>query len=97
MSTKTSDRKRERIEARVNADTKNLIIRAAEIQGLSISDFMVQAAFESAKSVIETQSVIRLSATEAERFIEATDNAPAPGPILSDSLRKYRRFFEERE
>lgn len=97
MATNAEDRKRERIEARVNREIKDTIVRAAELQGLSVSDFVVQAAFQSAQSIIETQSVIRLSEGDARRFVQAIDRPTEPGLVLKAAMDKRRKLLEVTE
>ena len=58
-----------RIEARIAPDALEIVKRAAEIQGRSVSEFVVSAAREAANWTIEEASVIRLS---------LPDNAPSP-------------------
>ena len=49
-----------RIEARIAPDALKVVKRAAEIQGRSVSDFVVAAAQEVATRTIEDAQIIRL-------------------------------------
>ena len=70
-----------RLEARLPSDIHKLLKRAAEIEGLSVTDFVVSAARTAALRTIEESQIVRLSAESAERFaatlIKPIDAAPA--------------------
>lgn len=79
-----------RLEARLTPDVHALIKRAAELQGRSISDFVVSTAQEAAQKVIEQAEVMRLSLADQECFASALIEPPKPNPAL-------RRAFNRRE
>ena len=57
-----------RIEARIAPDVLKVVRRAAEIQGRSVSDFVVAAAQEVATRTIEDAQIIRLSVEDQRAF-----------------------------
>jgi uncharacterized protein (DUF1778 family) len=59
-----------------------VIKRAAEIQGRSLSDFVVAAAREAARHTIEEAQIIRLSVDDQRAFADAIINPPPPSPAL---------------
>lgn len=71
-----------RIEARITPDGLTLVKRAAELQGRSVSDFVVAAAQEAANRAIEESYLIRLSAEDQERFADLLLNPPEPASAL---------------
>ncbi len=71
-----------RIEARIKPDTLILVQRAAEIQGRSVSEFMVAAAKRAAQKAIEETCTIRLSVEDQRRFVELLLNPPKPSPTI---------------
>ncbi|MCA9425379.1 MAG: DUF1778 domain-containing protein [Candidatus Omnitrophica bacterium] len=81
----------ERLEARATRDQKALLKQAADIQGRSLSDFVVQAASDAAKKVVEEQQIIKLTKEEQEGFVKALLNPPKPGPRLRAAARRYRK------
>ena len=97
MTTNTEGRKRERIEARVSSDIKDAITRAAELQGVSVSDFVVQSAYQSAQAVIESQQAIRLSMRDSQKLIEALDNPSPPSQQLIRAAERHRAVFGQAE
>ena len=72
----------DRLEARIHPDTLRLVKRAAEIQGRSVSDFVVAAAEQAARQAIEDNQVLRLSVEDQLRFAELLLNPPKPTPEL---------------
>lgn len=83
----------ERLEARITRAQKALLKQAAEIQGRTLSDFIVQAASEAATKVVQQQQVITLTAKEQAVFVQALLNPPAPGPRLRAAARRYRKVM----
>ena len=64
-------KKEERMESRLPAEAKRQIEYAAELQGRSLSDFVVAAALGEASRIIEQQRVIRLSIDDSIALNEA--------------------------
>lgn len=85
----------ERIEARTTPDTLAIVRRAAEIQGRSISEFVVSAAEKAARRAIEDEQIIRLSAAEQVRFVDALLNPQPPAPAMLRALEHHRRLIGE--
>ena len=73
-----------RITARVDLDTHNLLTKAASIAGMSsINSFVLGAAIEKAKQVIEREQTLKLSQADAILLMESLDR-----PATSDSKLK---------
>ena len=83
----------ERIEARTTPDTLAIVRRAAEIQGRSVSDFVVSAAETAARATIEEEQIIRLSAADQLRFVEALLNPSEPAPAMQRAHARHRRLI----
>ena len=81
-----------RIEARLTPDALTVIKRAAEIQGRSVSDFVVAAAQEAAHRAIEETQLIRLSVEDQRAFVEAILDAPPLAPALERAIERHRRL-----
>jgi uncharacterized protein (DUF1778 family) len=84
-----------RIEARIAPEALMVVKRAAEIQGRSVSDFVVAAAQEAANRTIEETQIIRLSVEDQRAFAEALLNPPAPTPALRRAFRRHRDLIKE--
>ena len=57
----------ERLEARVSRDQKALFQRAAELQGRTLTDFVIASVHDAAIRVIEETQTIRLRRDRASR------------------------------
>jgi uncharacterized protein (DUF1778 family) len=75
-----------RLEARITHRTLAVVRRAAEIQGRSVSDFVVSAAQEAAQRTIADVEVIRLSREGQEKSAALLLNPPPPAPALVKAL-----------
>jgi uncharacterized protein (DUF1778 family) len=82
-----------RLEARLPADVYSLLKRAAEIEGRTLSDFVVSAAREAASRTIEQADVLRLSVKDQKLFAKAILNPPAPNAALRRMAGRYRKLF----
>lgn len=78
----TTQSRSTRLEARIAPDALAIVKRAAELEGRSVSDFVVSAAQDAAKRTIEDNSVIRLSAEDQRRFVDMLLDPPAPNAAL---------------
>ena len=83
-----------RIEARIAPDALAIVKRAAEIQGRSVSDFVVAAAQEAANRAIEEAQIVRLSVEDQRAFAEAILNPPAPASALLRAAEAYRSLIK---
>jgi uncharacterized protein (DUF1778 family) len=84
-----------RIEARIAPDALAIVKRAAEIQGRSVSDFVVAAAQEAAQRTIERTEIIRLSVEGQRAFAEAILNPPKRSAGLKKAAKAHRRLISE--
>jgi uncharacterized protein (DUF1778 family) len=81
-----------RIEARISPDALAIVKRAAEIQGRSVSDFVVAAAQEAAHRTIEETQIIRLSVEDQRALAEAILNPPPLAPAMERAIERYRKI-----
>jgi uncharacterized protein (DUF1778 family) len=82
-----------RIEARIAPSALRIVKRAAELQGRSVSEFVVAAAQDAAQKTIDGTEVIRLSPEEQRRFVELLLNPPPLGPGMKRARAAHRRLF----
>ena len=82
-----------RIEARIAPDALAVVKRAAEIQGRSVSDFVVAAAQEAAHRTIEETHIIRLSVEDQRAFAEAMLNPPPLAPAMERAIERYHNII----
>jgi uncharacterized protein (DUF1778 family) len=60
-----------RLEARIAPDIHAMLKRAAEIEGRSLTDFVVSAAAAAARLALESEHIIRLSRDDQKAFVES--------------------------
>lgn len=82
-----------RLEARLPIDVHALLKRAAEIEGRTLTDFVVSAAREAACRTIEATEIIRLSAEDQRQIAEALLNPPEATPALKKAFKRRRKLF----
>ena len=88
---KSVDRTRgERLEARITADQKALIQRAAELEGRSVTDYVVSSVQDAAKRTVEAHDVMVLSAAASRAFVDGLLNPPLVNARLRESVRRHR-------
>jgi uncharacterized protein (DUF1778 family) len=81
-------------EARLPASVFATLKRAAELQGRSLTDFVVSAAHDAPQRAIEQQAILRLSAEDQQRFAEALIQPPAPNAALNEAKRLHLENVE---
>ena len=80
----------ERLEARVSSTQKELFLRAADIQGRSLTDFVIASAQEAAIETVRTHDVLRLSERDRKVFVSALLAPPDPAKTLEQAAKRYR-------
>lgn len=85
----TATTKHARLEARVTQQQKELVRRAADLSGLTLSDFVVSSLQSAAEEAIRTHQVIELTARSTEAFVTALWDPPAPSERLRAAAREY--------
>ena len=84
-----------RLEARIAPDALAIVKRAAELEGRSVSDFVVAAAQEAARRIIEETQVIRLSVDDQRAFVDAILNPPAPTDAMRRAAAVHRSLVKD--
>src|SRR5271165_325286 len=82
-----------RFDARLNEQQKLLIQRAADLEGRSMTDFVLHSAQVAAQRTIEDRTIMVLSARDAEIVVDAILNPPEPGPVLRKAMAEYREIM----
>jgi len=80
-----------RFDARLIEAQKLLIQRAADLQGRTMTDFVLHSAEAAAQRAIERHSMLILTARETEAFADAILRPAPPGAVLRKAAREYRR------
>jgi uncharacterized protein (DUF1778 family) len=91
---KTSNTQTARLEARLPAHVHAMLKRAAEIQGRTLTDFVVSASSEAARQTIESNDIISLSLNDQRLFADSMINPPEPNSALRRAFAKHRELFD---
>jgi len=79
-----------RITARVDIDTQDLLTKAAALAGMSsINSFVLSAAIEKAKQVIEREQTLKLSQADAALLMETLDKPATENAKLKIAAKRY--------
>ncbi len=87
--------KADRLEARVTAEQKELLQRAAHLQGRTLTEFVVSSAQAEAERVIRDRDVILLSVRDSQAFAAIVLNPPAPNDRLRAAMRRHANEVED--
>ena len=84
------DGPRKRITARVSENVRSTLEQAAELLGATVNQFVVQTAYQEAQRILERESVIRLSQTDARRVLALLDSPPKANRALKDAVKAFK-------
>ena len=89
MATST-ERKETRLVARTSAEIQEIIQRAADYSGATLSQFLIDSAMEKARNVIERTETLNLSMAGADALFNALENSPKASSKLLDAAKHYK-------
>ena len=87
--------RKSRLEARIAPQALAMIKRAAEIEGRTVSDFVVAAAQEAARRAIAETEIVRLSLEGQHAFAKAILSPPAPTAAMKKAFALHRKLVRE--
>lgn len=76
-----------RMEFKTTEETKDLLSEAAQVSGVDLTAFVINAAADRARTVLAERSVLKLHAAEHARFVQVLSKPPAPTAALEDLMR----------
>lgn len=82
-----------RLMARVSQRQKDLFQRAADYQGRTLTEFLLDAALEKAEKVIKNYEVIEMTEEDQRTFFEALRFPAEPTPALEDALKLHQELI----
>ena len=80
----------ERLEARISKAQKTLFLRAATVQGRSLTDFLIASVQEAAERALHAHDVLMLSERDRKIFVAALVKPAAPGKALRQAMKRYK-------
>jgi uncharacterized protein (DUF1778 family) len=93
MRKETRRKARERIDVRLRPEQKSEIERAAQIKGLTVTDFIIQNAVANARQAIREYETWTLERPDAEIFAAALMEPATLGSQLTQAARRYKERF----
>ena len=84
-----------RLEARLPANVHSMLKRAADLEGRSLTDFVVSAAHAAAQRSIENAELLRLSATDQAAFAKALISPAKPNAALKRAFVRQRHLIAD--
>jgi len=82
-----------RIDFRTTPEVKETIQRAADLMGVTVSDFVASNAYETAKSVLIDREQIQVSARAWNAIIDVIDQPPKPNARLKAAAVRFNKRY----
>jgi uncharacterized protein (DUF1778 family) len=79
-----------RIEVRCTEQQREIIDRAVDLSGRSITDFVLDAVQDAAMKTIKEFEVMKLSARDSAALAQALLNSPEPNAALRAAAERYK-------
>ena len=86
----------ERLEARISPAKKSVLKNAATLSGISLTDFVVNSAYEAAKRVVQEYEQLNLTEVDRNVFIQALLNPPNPSANLIKAAQRYKKDVQSK-
>lgn len=85
----------ERLEARISPEQKDLFKRAADLEGRTLTDFIVSCVVQEARRVVRENEIIKLSERDQQVFVESLLNPPPPNEALIAAMKRHDELIGE--
>ena len=82
-----------RLEARISTDLHAMLKRAAELQGRTMTDFVIAAVQEAAQQAIAQAEIMRLSAADQACFAQALLSPPPAPAALERAFARHSQLL----
>lgn len=84
-----------RLEARVDRELKARWQQAADLEGRTLTDFIISSMQESAEKVIQRHQRMKLNEQDSLIFVETMMNPPMPNARLTKAAARYQEIMGE--
>jgi uncharacterized protein (DUF1778 family) len=88
--TTNAERKETRLVARTSSEIQEIIQRAANYSGTTLSQFLIESAMEKARNVIERTESLQLSMASADALHDALENPAKANEKLLKAAQRYK-------
>lgn len=92
MAATTNSQSMARLEARIPPEIKALFQKAADLEGRTLTDFVVASVYAEACRVIEQHQTLKLSLEDSKAFVNALLNPPQPNDALKAAALRYKQI-----
>lgn len=75
-----------RLEARVTPEQKDIFLKAARLQGRTLTDFVLTSLQDTATRIIKDYELMRLTAEDSRTFVNAILHPPNPSQRLREAI-----------
>ena len=82
-----------RLEARISPETKLLLQKAADLEGRTLTDFVVASVQAEAYRVIEKHQKLKLNLEDSQAFVDALLNPPLPNEALKKAALRHKQLI----
>jgi len=82
-----------RFDARIPREVHTLLKRAAELEGRTMTDFVINAAQNAAQRAIEQAGVIRLSLEDQACFADALLSPAKKTPAMQRAFKRHEKLL----
>ncbi|NRR31934.1 DUF1778 domain-containing protein [Oxalobacteraceae bacterium] len=83
---------RGRITARVSSVVEETLKEAAELSGVLLNQFVVQASLEKAQQIIDRERFLKLSRADADLILNALAGEPQPNPAMVELFERHKEL-----
>jgi uncharacterized protein (DUF1778 family) len=84
-----------RLEARISLKQKRMFQQAAEVQGRTLTEFIISCVQEVANRVLEERNLLDLSVRDRAMFIDSLTNPAAPNEKLRSAYEHYKQSIQQ--
>lgn len=85
-----AERKDTRLVARTSPEIQEIIQRAADYSGATLSQFLIESVMNKARNVIEQTETLHLSMAGADTLLAALENPPKASKKLLKAAQVYK-------
>ncbi len=95
MADATPAKSMARLEARISPETKALLQKAADLEGRTLTDFIVATVQAEAYRIIEKHQTLKLSLEDSEVFANALLEPSQPNEVLKAAALRYKQAMAD--
>jgi uncharacterized protein (DUF1778 family) len=91
---KSTNKSSARLEARVPPEVKALWQQAAELEGRTLTDFVIASVQEAASKIIQRHQTLKLNREDSQAFVTALLEPPQLSETLKTAAIRYQQTME---